>query len=218
MTEARTVSTYEQWQGTVDVDDALFFRILRETVDIMRKSGIPHVFMGGLASAALGRPRWTHDIDVFVKKDDARKTLAVLEGEGFTGQETDPEWLFKALKDDVLVDVIFRSSGKIFLDDEMVARAQNVDIDGLRVPVISPEDLVVIKALVHKERAPRHWFDALALLRREDLDWAYLVRRAVQFDPGRVLSLLIYARSADQAVPPEPVTDLARATGLEGKS
>jgi predicted nucleotidyltransferase len=215
MAETGTVSGYDLWQGTVEVDDALFFRVLRETVDVLKTSGIPHAFMGGLASAALGRPRWTHDIDVFVKKEDARRALAVLEAEGYATQETDPDWLFKALKDDVLVDVIFRSSGKIFMDDDMVARAQQVDIDGFSVPVISPEDLVVIKALVHKERAPRHWFDALALLRRDDLDWDYLVRRAVQYDPGRVLSLLIYARSADQAVPPEPVADLARATGLE---
>jgi predicted nucleotidyltransferase len=218
MGDTRTESSYDLWQGTVEVDDAVFFRVLRDTVDILQRSGIPHVFMGGLASAALGRPRWTHDIDVFVKKDDARRTLAVLEAEGFGIQETDPQWLFKALKDDVLIDVIFRSSGKIFLDDDMVARAQHADIDGLRVPVISPEDLVVIKALVHKERAPRHWFDALALLRREGLDWDYLVRRAVQYEPGRVLSLLIYARSADQVVPAEPVTRLARATGLEDGS
>ena len=218
MGETRTASSYDLWQGTVEVDDAVFFRVLRETVDVLRRSGIPHVFMGGLASAALGRPRWTHDIDVFVKKDDAGRTLAILEEEGFAIQETDPQWLFKALKDDVLVDVIFRSSGKIFLDDEMVTRAQHADIDGLRVPVISPEDLVVIKALVHKERAPRHWFDALALLRRDDLDWKYLVRRAIQHDPTRILSLLIYARSADQAVPPEPVAELSRATGLERSS
>jgi predicted nucleotidyltransferase len=218
MAQAGTVPSYDVWQGTVEVDDAVFFRVLRQTVDILERSEVPHVFMGGLASAALGRPRWTHDIDVFVKKDDARRTLSVLEDAGFTTQETDPEWLFKGLKDDVLVDVIFRSSGRIFLDDEMVARAQVVQIDGLPVPVVSPEDLVVIKALVHKERAPRHWFDALALLRREDLDWDYLVRRALQFDAARVLSLLVYARSADQAVPPEPIAALAEATGLEEPS
>jgi predicted nucleotidyltransferase len=218
MTNAQAATDYELWQGTVEVEDDVFFRVLRQTVEIMQRSGVPHVFMGGLASAALGRPRWTHDVDMFVKPDDARKTLSVLEDAGFATQETDPEWLFKALKDDVLVDVIFRSSGKIFLDGEMVNRAQDVDIEGQRVPVVSPEDLVVIKALVHKERAPRHWFDALALLRREDLDWDYLVRRALQFDPARVLSLLVYARSADQAVPPEPIAALSRATGLEEPS
>ncbi|HEV3475679.1 MAG TPA: nucleotidyltransferase [Actinomycetota bacterium] len=218
MAQAKTVPSYDVWQGTVQVDDEVFFRVLGQTVEIMQRSGIPHLFMGGLASAALGRPRWTHDIDMFVKRDDARRTLSVLHDEGFLIQETDPQWLFKALKEDVLVDVIFRSSGMIFLDDEMVDRAQWVDIEGHRVPVVSPEDLVVIKALVHKERAPRHWFDALALLRREELDWEYLVRRALQFDPTRVLSLLIYARSADQAVPAEPVDALSRATGLEEPS
>jgi hypothetical protein len=166
------------------------------------------VFMGGLASAALGRPRWTHDIDVFVRPEDARRTLAILEGAGFRTQETDPEWLFKALKDDVLVDVIFLSDGRVVLDREMARRARWADVEGIRLPVISAEDLIVIKALVHKERSPRHWFDALALLRREDLDWDYLLDRARRYNPLRVLSLLYYARSSDQVVPADAIRRL----------
>jgi hypothetical protein len=108
----------------------------------------------------------------------------------------------------VLVDVIFLSTGRVALDEEMVARAREVDIDGCRAPVIAPEDLVVIKSLVHKERSPRHWFDALALLRREDLDWDYLLRRALQHGPLRVLSLLYYARSNDQVIPDHAIATL----------
>jgi predicted nucleotidyltransferase len=164
--------------------------------------------MGGLASAALGRPRWTHDIDVFVRPEDARRALSVLEDAGYRTQETDPEWLFKALKDDVLVDVIFLSDGRVTLDREMARRARWADVEGIRLPVISAEDLIVIKALVHKERSPRHWFDALALLRREDLDWDYLLDRARRYNPVRVLSLLYYARSSDQVVPAEAIRRL----------
>jgi len=72
----------------------------------------------------------------------------------------------------------------------------------------SAEDLIVIKALVFKERAPRHWYDALALLQRTDLDWGYLIKRALAYDFGRVLSLLIYARSEDRAVPAEAIRRL----------
>ncbi|MGH2676188.1 MAG: hypothetical protein ACRDH1_12350, partial [Actinomycetota bacterium] len=49
---------------------------------------------------------------------------------------------------------------------------------------------------------------ALALLRRDDLDWTYLVRRARQHGPLRVLSLLYYARSNDQIVPDRAISDL----------
>lgn len=214
MSEA-TVSQDALWEGQVEVDDATFFAVLEETVALLGRSGIPHLFMGGLASAALGRPRWTHDIDVFVRPEDAGSALETLAAVGFRTQETNPRWLYKALKDRVLVDVIFVSSGGVFLDEEMVGRARHAEVEGYPVSVMPAEDLVVIKALVHKEHSPRHWFDALALLRRDDLDWAYLVRRARQHGPLRVLSLLYYARSNDQVVPDHVIEDVLKAARQE---
>lgn len=203
------------WEGQIEVDDATFFAVLEETVAVLGRSGIPHQFMGGLASAALGRPRWTHDIDVFVRPDDARRVLEVFRAAGFRTKEANPEWLFKAMKDRVLVDVIFVSAGGVVLDEEMVARARHLEVEGRSVPVTPAEDLVVIKALVHKEHSPRHWFDALALLRRDDLDWEYLVRRARRHGPLRVLSLLYYARSNDQVVPADVIAEVLEAARRE---
>jgi predicted nucleotidyltransferase len=202
------VAENDRWEGTVQVDDEVFLRVLRETAAVLRRSGFPHLFMGGLASAALGRPRWTHDIDVFVTPADAGPVLQAFGDAGFQTQQTDPGWLYKALMEDVLVDVIFLSDGQVILDDEMVRRARSVSVEDTRLQVMAAEDLIVIKALVHKERSPRHWFDALALLRRDDIDWDYLLRRARQYGPVRVLSLLYYARSNDQVVPGEAIRKL----------
>jgi hypothetical protein len=214
MSEA-SVNEAALWEGEVEVDDGTLFAVLKETVAALDRSGLPHLFMGGLASAALGRPRWTHDIDVFVRPEDARSALDALSGAGFRTQETNPRWLYKALKGRVLVDVIFVSAGGVLLDEEMAGRARHAEVEGCRVPVISAEDLVVIKALVHKEHSPRHWFDALALLRRDDLDWPYLVRRARQHGPLRVLSLLYYARSNDQVVPDQAIAEVLEAAREE---
>lgn len=205
------VAENDRWEGTVEVDDEVFLGVLRETVTVLRRSRVPHLFMGGLASGALGRPRWTHDIDVFVTPGDAHRALQALAAAGYETREADPGWLYKAIKDDVLVDVIFLSDGRVVLDEEMMRRVRDVTAEGTRLPVIGAEDLIVIKALVHKERSPRHWFDALALLRRDDLDWDYLLRRARQYDPIRVLSLLYYARSTDQVVPGEAIRRLREA-------
>ncbi len=194
-------SNYVEPRSDDDFDEGTFLAVLGETAEALEQKGIPHLFMGGVSSAAYGRPRWTHDIDVFVRPDDARRALEILEGAGFETQETDPEWLFKALKERVLVDLIFLSDGQVSLDDAMVERARPVEVAGTTLPVIAPEDLIAIKALVFKERGPRHWYDALALLRRDDLDWDYLHDRAMQYDAGRVLSLLVYARSVDMAIP-----------------
>jgi predicted nucleotidyltransferase len=174
--------------------------VLREAVETVGQAGIPFLVLGGLASALVGRPRWTHDIDFLVRPDDARDALAALRGAGFTTEETDPVWIYKAFKDDVMVDVIFMVMGGIYLDDEMRDHSIERDYDGLRLRIPSPEDQIVIKAIVHREETSRHWFDSLAILGRAQLDWDYLLRRG-RVGARRLLALLIYAQSADILVP-----------------
>jgi predicted nucleotidyltransferase len=170
-------------------------------------AGIPYVLMGGLASTVHGRPRCSSDVDLFVKPEHAMPALAVLAREGFTTEETNPHWLFKATREGVLVDLLFKATGDIYLDDEMLARATMRPYRGQVVRVMPPEDLIVIKALVHDEETPRHWYDALGILAAADLDWEYLVRRARK-GPARVASLLCYATSVGLVVPRAPVRRL----------
>lgn len=191
-------------------DQADFLAALDETVTALAEDDIPYLFMGGIASACWGRPRWTHDIDLFVTPQDARRVLDALAGRGFETEETFPDWLFKASKHGQLIDIIFRSMGDVYVDDEMLRRAQHREFMGRQLSIIPPEDLLVIKALVHGEHMPRHWYDALALLATcESLDWDYLVRRARK-GVRRVLSLLLYAQSNDLVVPWKPVRELFR--------
>jgi predicted nucleotidyltransferase len=180
---------------------------LTDVVEAMQSAPIDYVLMGGLGSAKLGRPRTTDDIDLFVRPEDAHRTLDVLAEAGFETEAFDATWLFKAWKHGVLVDVIFRSSGDIYLDDDMVARAVEHEHAGVRAPFIAAEDLLVIKAAAAAEAVPQHWYDALAIIARSDLDWDYLLRRA-RHSPRRVLSLLLYADSVDVAIPREVVEAL----------
>src|SRR5437867_2830568 len=99
------------------LQERAFLDILDQALAALDRSHVPYLLIGGLASSALGRPRWTHDIDVFVAPDDARSALAALREASFKTEETDPNWLFKAIKEGALVDVIFRSRGNIYLDD-----------------------------------------------------------------------------------------------------
>ncbi len=185
--------------GTASAD-AAFARVLREAVETVEQAGYPFLVLGGLASSLVGRPRWTHDIDFLVRPDDARDVLAALRAAGFTAEETDPVWIYKAFKDDVMVDIIFMVMGGIYLDDEMRTHSIERDYNGLRLRIPSPEDQIVIKAIVHREETSRHWFDSLAILGRAQLDWNYLLRRS-RVGARRLLALLIYAQSADILVP-----------------
>lgn len=183
-------------------------RTLAETVSTLRGADVQFVVFGGLSTAAFARPRVTDDIDVFVRPDTAKRALDALADAGFHTEVTDPNWIFKAYRHGVLVDIIFRSTGDLYVDEEMLRRADEQEHLDVLVPLVSPEDLLVIKAVAASEDSPHHWHDALAVIARCRLDWDYLLRRARQSGPRRVLSLLLYAESNDLAVPAEVIEDL----------
>ena len=184
-----------------------FNEVLGAVVGALAKSTIRYAFIGGIASGGLGRPRSTHDIDLFVRPEDAELTLRALAKQGFTTEKTDPSWLYKAFKNNVLVDVIFKSKGEIYLDSEMYSRTLTVEYHGHPLRLVAPEDLLIIKAAAHSELCPNHWHDATALLSHANLDWAYLIKRAKRA-PRRILSLLLYAQSNDIWVPNHVVHEL----------
>jgi predicted nucleotidyltransferase len=190
-----------------EIDEDTFLSVLGESIRVMEDSGFPYVVFGGIASSVWGRPRETHDIDFFIQPQHADGTLQAFKGAGFDTLVKDPQWLYKAAKDKALVDIIFRSQGGIYLDDEMVARAVMKEYKSQAVKLIPAEDLLVQKAVVYEEEVAHQWFDAVAIVSQPQLDWDYLVRRAVH-GTKRVLSLLIYAQSNDQFVPNEVVRKL----------
>ena len=182
---------------------------LRATTEQLCRSGLPWALIGGVASAAYGRPRWTQDIDVFCRPQHAPEILAALGDGGMATEETNPQWIFKAFHDDVQVDIIFKTAGMYF-DDEMERRVRRHTFREVDVPVAPREDLVVIKAMMHDEDTPRHWYDALGILANaggDEIDWEYLMFRARQ-GSRRVLSLLLYAQSCDLVVPESVVNAL----------
>ena len=189
------------------VEEPRFLEVLREVLEALDRESVPFLVIGGVASAVWGRPRWTQDIDVMVRSVDAKRALEALAAAGFATQETDQHWIYKGLKDDVIVDVLFQSSGGIYLDEEMLERGVRREIGGLKLPLAAPEDLVVMKAVAHEEATPRYWHDALGIIARIDLDWDYLLKRA-RIGGRRVLALLLYAQSIDLVVPDRVVREL----------
>jgi predicted nucleotidyltransferase len=180
---------------------------LSEIVVVLDRAGVDQVLIGGLAVSVHGRPRYSRDVDVLVRHVDADRALAAAGEAGFETNPINPHWLYKAFKHDVQVDLIFKCRGDIYLDDEMVRRSARHGFRGVEVPVVPAEDLLVIKALAHDEETPRHWWDALSILCARELDWDYVVERAVK-GPHRVLALLHYARSLGILVPATALREL----------
>jgi predicted nucleotidyltransferase len=192
-------------------DTERLLAILDEAIGVLRAADVTFLLMGGLATSVLGRARRVTDIDLFVRNADVPASLASLAGAGFETLVVSPHWLAKAIKDDVLVDVISRSTHDISLTDEVLEHAVEVEVEGRRLPSVSPEDLIVMKAVATDEDTARYWHDALSLLGRSDLDWTYLAHRARKHGARRVLSLLFFAQSIDLLVPEEVLTELLEA-------
>jgi len=186
--------------------------VFAEAVAILDGARVPYLLIGGLASAALGRPRWSADVDILVKPRDAGLVLDAFGDSGFGTEETNPHWLYKATRHGVLIDILFKGPRDIFLDDEMLARSRVAQVLGQSVRVAPPEDLILMKALIHDEETPRHWHDALALIAAGEIDWDYLAERARKGN-RRVLSLLYYATSIDLIVPARVLELLHRRIG-----
>jgi hypothetical protein len=189
-------------------------RVLEEATSALDDAGIRHVVFGSLATVTLARPRQLEpheDIDVLIRPPDAGAAIAALEAIGFVAEEADPAWIHKAKRMGVTLDLIHRAGREVHLDDEMLERAVPARVLGVTVRLMPPEDLAVIKAVLHEEARQGDWFDALALVRRPDLDWDYLVRRARGHGAQRVLSLLLYARADGVAVPTDAVDGLVNA-------
>lgn len=182
---------------------------LDDAQDALLSVDVQFLVMGGIASGILGRPRWTRDVDLFVRPEETGRALEALAAGGFETWVEHQHWLAKAKKHGVVVDVISRSHNDILLDDEMYARRRAALFKGRTLVLVPPEDLVVMKAVAASEDTPRYWYDAIGILGRTELDYAYLVRRARAAGPRRALSLLLYAQSMDVHVPTAPLRELA---------
>jgi len=67
----------------VEVDEEVFLRVVRDATGALEAAGIEYGLMGALASALFGRPRWTRDIDIFIRPQDVRRSVEALESAGF---------------------------------------------------------------------------------------------------------------------------------------
>lgn len=197
------------------VREETFLAVLADVARRLEADRVPHAFMGGIASTALGRERLTRDIDIFVGREDASRGLDTLSAGGYETERTNPNWLYKATRLGVLVDIIFQSKPDWEFDSEMRRRARRLPFKGLQLTVLSAEDLLLIKLGAFAEHVPRHWFDCLALVAGGELDWEYLLRRVRR--PHRLLSLLGFARDEGIEVPDAVLAELAgTAQGSQG--
>jgi putative nucleotidyltransferase-like protein len=154
------------------------FEAIRETVKkaagALREAEIPFVLAGGLASWARGGPETEHDLDLLVKPEDAERTLDTLTAAGMKPEKPPENWLYKAWDGDVMVDVIFDPEGGP-VDDELIERSDELEVEAVRMRVLTATDILITKLLAFKEHEVD--YDSVvevARSLREQIEWARL--------------------------------------------
>jgi predicted nucleotidyltransferase len=151
------------------------FEELLETLKVaaaaLRDADVPFVLGGGLAIWARGGPETEHDVDFFVKAEDAERAWKVLEEAGFRTEEPPEGWLYKCFRGDVMVDLIHAPSG-LAIDDDFLDRAELLEVHAVRMRVMSANDVLVAKLLAMREHEV-DYDQVLEMARtvREQIDW-----------------------------------------------
>lgn len=147
----------------------------------LREASVPFVLAGSLASWARGGPETTTDLDFIVGPDDAERALRALEALGMRAERPPEGWLFKAWDGDVLIDLIFEP--KCLTAAEIFEHSEALDVEALRLRVISLEDLLVTKLWsIDEHRLDYRSSLIIARSLRERIDWDD-VRQRTQHSP-----------------------------------
>jgi hypothetical protein len=147
-------------------------KTLRKAASALREAEVPFLLGGGLAAWARGGPESDHDLDLLVKPEDAERALDVLVEEGMRPERPPEDWLYKAWDGDVLIDLIFSPTGDAVTDEDF-ARAEEMEVNAVRMQVAALEDVFTTKLLALGEHEA-DFGPVLEMARsvREQVDWA----------------------------------------------
>jgi predicted nucleotidyltransferase len=142
-----------------NADDALPLAPLPALIQWWESQGVRGLIIGGLAVALLGRPRVTRDIDamILLTEENWQAFLDAGVGFGFVSRQVDAlafardsrVLLLRHQPTSIDVDIAL---GCLPFEEEAVARARMVQVAGVSVPLPTPEDLIIMKAIAHRDR------------------------------------------------------------------
>ena len=159
---------------------------IRAALRWLRSEKVPGVVIGGVAVVLHGYARFTRDLDVLVSLNHSRLHAFVASSEkfGFTGRVPDVVGLagssrmvlLKHQATDFPLDV---SLGTLEFEEIVIERASHVKIHRINIPVATPEDLIILKAIADR---PQDIADIDHLLRENpQVDRPYIRRVLTAF-------------------------------------
>lgn len=157
--------------------------VFKKVINLLNKHNIPYMLTGGLAVTVWGRARSTLDIDIVldIKKNDVAKLASAFKNKNFYIDEEaikmalDKNLSFNAIdfKTNTTIDCYLVGDNEY--EEKRFQRKIIKNIVGIKVNIVSPEDLILIKLLWYKDsNSTRHLEDAESILKITDVDLKYI--------------------------------------------
>lgn len=163
--------------GPTDSHAADFYR---GVLALLEAEQIPHLVGGAFALAHYtGIDRPTKDVDLFIRRADLERTLALAQRAGHETEVPFPHWLGKIRRGDAFIDLVYGSANGIaVVDDAWFEHSVRGYALGLPVCLCPVEETIWSKAFV-MERERYDGADIAHLLhaRGTTLDWRRLHAR-----------------------------------------
>ena len=174
-----------------------------QVTQILDRLGVLHTIGGSIASSVAGEPRSTLDIDIVaaIERAHVRPLVAALESEFYLDRDA----LERAVSERRSANLIHHQSqikidlfvaGGTPIDALQLQRRREVEIDGRRLYVHPPEDILLQKLRwfqLSGGTSDRQWRDALGIVRvqRGQLDRPYLETQARVLGVGELLARVL---------------------------
>ncbi|SDF14944.1 Uncharacterised nucleotidyltransferase [Blastococcus fimeti] len=156
--------------------------LLKRTAVALKEGGVPFALCGGYAAYVRGAPEPDHDADFLVPAAETERAAKALADAGLQVVDPAEDWLLKVVRDDVFVDVLWRTCGRP-VETDLIDRADVLPVLSVQMPVLAATDILITKLMALDE----HYCDFTKMLPvaralREQVDWPLVVREVAGND------------------------------------
>jgi hypothetical protein len=157
---------------------------LEEVARRLDRAGIAWAVFAGAAASAYGATRPLTDVDILIAATDGERVATVFPESEIRRGEDGSVHIVQLLGFDLVAGLAWHQADATYvfdLDDAMAARLQRHEIAGITVPIVPPEDNILLKAIADRgpEVGKHDWEDVQAMMAHlPALDWEYLRWRA----------------------------------------
>jgi hypothetical protein len=202
------------WEECVPPDKQQIFQCVLQRA---RQRHIPFALGGGLAQGVYtGRLRSSKDLDIYVTPENRDALVRTVSDCGLTDyfevKEYVRDWIYRAHRDEIIVDVIWAMANRrAQVDERWVMAGPSIELFGEHVRVVPVEELIWSKLYV-MQRDRCDWPDIFNVIycTASTLDWQHLMNRVAEDQPlvKGVLSIFSWVCPARAAAIPRQVWEM----------